>query len=143
MNPDDILFAPIRNEPWRVLCRAIIFHICTNRKPDRLIYSMDRERPVGALLLGELLEKYHGHGQQLFWRIDYPDRLVPEPFGFRGVINSADDDCPYATFQEEYPNGPRSIEDANLVPNTYSHSYVFSNEFIARDAIAYLTCFYP
>jgi hypothetical protein len=37
----------------------------------------------------------------------------------------------------------RSIEDANLVPNTYTLHYIFSNEQQAREGLDFLKTVYP
>jgi len=144
MNPDDILFAPINNG-WRDLCRDIVRYIETNRRPTRNVLSLTRSRPDHFLGVTGLMEAYHDRGQIEFWRVDYPHELVPVSFQFAGNVSLPTSTTPYPTFGEMVAGAThrRSIEDVNLVPNTYTHKYIFDNEPDALKGLMFLIKFHP
>src|ERR1700733_8870777 len=137
---DDILFAPI--ERWRHLCRIINDWFRYSITDDsRLLYPVDRPRPKGALTLMEFAESYFVDGRQWFWRIEYPKIME---FRFNGVIKPAEillfstGEVTYPAFGEVGHPYLRSIEDANLVSNTYTSMYLFRTEVEAKAGIEFV-----
>lgn len=89
----------------------------------------------------EFAEAFYNNGRRWFWRIEYPVVVAPINFQFDGVIKSVEVDVAYPCFGEiNYPY-MRSIEDANLIPNTYSNYYIFHSEAEAKAGIDFLA--YP
>lgn len=126
MKPNDILFSPLPVS-WRRQCDAIVKWIDHNRDPRRCQLALARRRPLHSLLLHEMVDAYHD-GQRMFWRTEYP-MVLPTEFEFDGVILSADPvkSIPFPVYGEGGHPYYRSIEDVNLVPNTYSHYYIFGS----------------
>jgi hypothetical protein len=131
---EDILYSPIEN--WRQLCQEIVLWIDRNRRSDRSIYQVDRPRPTGALYLLEFVEAYREHGQKIFWRIQYPDIYE---FEFDGIIEPAGPQLEYPAYGEVGSSHFRSIEDANLVANTYTSYFIFRSTIEAHNALAFVS----
>lgn len=142
MKPDDILFAPLA--AWRQTCRDITQWIVQHRDPLRLKLVVYRPRPHGALLLHEMAEAFHEHGQRRFWRTEYPC-MISEEFEFDGTLKPSDpsNNLMFPVFGQVGHNYYRSIEDANLVPNTYTHYYIFRSRTEAILGLSFLTFNYP
>lgn len=136
MNADDILFAPI--PLWRTACDEILIWIVNHRGlgPQHEIYPLDRKRPLGALTLIEFADAHYTGGRSWFWRLE---SIKITPFQFDGVLRKADGVLPYPSYGEIGYAYYRSIEDVNLVPNTYTNYFIFTNEVDAKAAINVLT----
>lgn len=134
MSIEDILYAPISN--WRQLCQDIAIWIDQHRSPGRNIYQVDRPRPEGALYLLEFIEAYREYGQKVFWRIQYPDIYE---FEFDGVIAPVGPDLEYPAYGEVGNSVFRSIEDANLVPNTYTSFFIFGTPIDAHKGLTFVS----
>lgn len=134
-NATDILFEPIQRSPlWRQLAQDVTEYIRTTapvHKPMAQIYPIDRPRPNGSVTLEQLMEHFHLGGQNRFFVVVAGRHTkMLESFPFNGSIEF---------LRYEDGQAPRlgsyfqhSIRDMNLVPNTYTRHYVFTNEQDAR-----------
>jgi hypothetical protein len=143
MKPDDILFSPISIAipKWRKTCRECVQWIENNRAPSRMNLSLNRLHPPSALLLEDFAEAYHEKGQTRFWRLDYPK--LPFEFEFDGVIESVGGVRTYPVYGEIGSSLFRSIEDANLVRNTYTLTYIYPSYSDCLDGQLFLQTHYP
>lgn len=151
MSVDDTLFAPIHPSPvsrWLNTCREISDWIDQNRKPERNLWHINRHRPARTLTLVALMSAFHERQVTKFWEVIYPDRLIPRQFEFDGVIRNASSSMgiPYPSYGEVLSNSSsvaRSIEDMNLVLNTYTNFYIFETEQHALDGVISLIRDFP
>jgi len=133
MTPDEILFSPIID--WRKLCSEIVDWIENHRTPGRECYPMDRPRPTGALLLYEFLEAYWEYGQRGFFRLEYPKII---PFKWDGIIYPTSSQLPYPSYLEWGNPYYRSVEDTNLVRNTYTCYFIFRTKSDADQGLIFV-----
>lgn len=144
MSVDDILFAPIYT--WKTICRDIENWFSSryeSPRSNRLLYDVNRKRPDGALTLIEFAESYHLTNKCWFWRFEYR-KAIPSPawlispFQFDGKIGLPTDTIPYPYFGEVGCDFLRSIEDVNLIPNTYTNYFIFKTEIEAKHGLLFL-----
>lgn len=123
---DDDLFAPIdailgANEPWRLETRQMVKFLDAQNRIN--------PRPVGALLLEELMERFHIHQQENFWLVDPMDGKWD--FNFNGQIFKTD----YGNVYINDPDDGWNVLEWNLYPNElHSDGYIFARE---EDATKY------
>lgn len=113
---DDLLFSPIDGsacEPWRASCRHVVEEI---RSQLKKLYPA---RPEGAMLLEDMMERFHKHGQGIFWAVDEFDGMFE--FDFDGTVMVSNGGADFG------PNGD-PIYEWNLYPHPTMKTYTFFDE---------------
>lgn len=88
----------------------------------------------------EFLEAFYIDCRVWFWRID-TNKITC--FQFNGKIWEASEKVAYPAYEQADPLAEgvwsyRSIEDANLVPNTYTNYFIFRTEAEAKSGVNFL-----
>lgn len=147
MSIEDTLYAPIHQKSWLDICRDISDWIDNHRRPERNLWSITRYRPARTLSLVAFMEAYRDKGLRAFWMLKYPDSLIPQLFTFTGDLAMPDvsGGMPIPVFYELSSRGRQvhSIEDMNLVLNTYTHYYIFETELDALAGVSSLLRYFP
>lgn len=134
MNNDTVLYAPVTR--WSTECARIRRWINENPIAGRDHFPISRPRPRGALFLYDFLEAYWEFGQRIFWRLEPSDISM---FEFDGTLLQADGKrIKYPVYGEVGNPMLRSVEDANLIPNTYTHYFLFKCEQDAIDGFWFI-----
>jgi hypothetical protein len=128
---DDILFAPIHVEEWRISCQEIVRYL---RDKDLSHYGKVLDTlnyPPSALTLEKFIELYH-KGQQFFWEAGSPRtgcRYIMGKYKFTGEFGIDDEGFAYYMIENDQGNKMwRSIQDSQLYPNDYNDHHLFATD---------------